>query len=105
MVEAFLWGLVATSSLVVGGVLGIFFNISQKVLGAVMAFGAGVLISAVSYELVYEAVTLGKWSGAPTAGLAIGALTFFLADRWIGKLTAIWGNYGSDKGYGRPKGE
>ena len=87
MVEAFLWGLVATSSLVVGGILGIFFNISQRVLGAVMAFGAGVLISAVSYELVYEAVSLGKWSGAPTAGLAMGALTFFLADRWIGNLT------------------
>ena len=73
MVEAFAWGLVATSSLVVGGLLGIFFNIGKRALGAIMAFGAGVLISAVSYELVFEAVSLGKWTGAPTAGLAVGA--------------------------------
>jgi hypothetical protein len=38
-----------------------------------MAFGAGVLISAVSYELVFEGVQLGKLTGFPTLGLFAGA--------------------------------
>ena len=44
---------------------------------ATMAFGAGVLISAVSYELIFEAVTIGKGAGGPAVGLVLGALTFF----------------------------
>jgi ZIP family zinc transporter len=53
-----------------------------------MAFGAGVLISAVAYELVYEAISIGKFSGGPTMGLFAGALTFFLADGFIAKMGA-----------------
>ena len=83
MSEAFLWGLVSTSSLVIGGLLGIWLDIGKRTLGAIMAFGAGVLISAVSYELVYEAVNLGKGSGAASIGLALGALTYYLADKVI----------------------
>ena len=88
MLESFLWGLLATSSLVVGGLIGCFIPINKRTLGIVMAFGAGVLISAVAYELVYEAVAIGKWTGGPTAGLFLGALTFFLADRVIGNMGA-----------------
>ena len=55
MSGAFLWGLVAGSSLVLGGVVALRFDISQRLLGLIMAFGGGVLISAVAYELVGEA--------------------------------------------------
>jgi len=51
-----------------------------------MAFGAGVLISAVAYEMVFEAVSLGKGSGAAGVGLLVGAFTFFFADMLIGKI-------------------
>jgi ZIP family zinc transporter len=40
----------AASSLLVGGFIGCWINISNRALGLVMAFGAGVLISAVAYE-------------------------------------------------------
>ena len=53
-----------------------------------MAFGAGVLISAVAYELVFEAITLAKLSGAPALGLFAGALTFFFCDRVISNMGA-----------------
>ena len=76
MLDAFLWGLLATSSLVLGGLIGSFVSIGRRTLGLTMAFGAGVLISAVSYELVFEAVNLGKGTGGPAMGLALGALTF-----------------------------
>jgi len=88
MLDAFLWGLLATSSLVLGGLIGSFVSIGRRTLGLTMAFGAGVLISAVSYELVFEAVSLGKGTGGPAMGLALGALTFFFADRVISNLGA-----------------
>ena len=50
MGEAFLWGIVAGSSLVVGGVIALRLSISQRLLGLIMAFGSGVLISAVAYD-------------------------------------------------------
>src|SRR5512132_4012441 len=52
---AFLWGFLAASSLVVGGVVALHWTIPERVLGMVMAFGSGVLISAVAFELVAEA--------------------------------------------------
>jgi ZIP family zinc transporter len=52
---ALLWGLFAASSLIVGGVLALTLHIRERVLELVMAFGAGVLISAVAYDLVAEA--------------------------------------------------
>jgi ZIP family zinc transporter len=88
MGEAFFWGMVSTSSLLVGGLIGCWFSVGNRTLGLVMAFGAGVLISAVAYELVFEAVSLAKMSGAPALGLFAGALTFFFCDRFISNMGA-----------------
>ena len=88
MWNAFLWGALATSSLVIGGVIASSFSLSKRSLGIVMAFGAGTLISAVSYELVYEAMKLAKGTGFPAFGFFAGALTFFFSDMVIGKYGA-----------------
>ena len=90
MSGAFAWGLIASSSLLVGALLVMWKPIRQQTLGLVMAFGAGVLISAVAYELVAEAIeTSGDAEGrlwAVGAGLAAGALTFFLGDWYIDRM-------------------
>jgi zinc transporter, ZIP family len=86
MLNAFLWGLLATSSLVIGGFIASRFNLGKKTLGVIMAFGAGTLISAISYELIFEAVKLGRGSGFPAFGLFAGALTFYFADLLIEKF-------------------
>jgi len=88
MIDALFWGLVATSSLVVGGLIGCFIPIGNRTLGLVMAFGAGVLISAVAYELVFEAIRIGKGTGGIGWGMALGALVFFFADRIISNMGA-----------------
>jgi zinc transporter, ZIP family len=88
MLNSFLWGLLATSSLVLGGIIASRFTLSKRALGAIMAFGAGTLISAISYELIFDAVKLGKGTGFPAFGLFAGALTFFFADKLIEKLGA-----------------
>jgi ZIP family zinc transporter len=86
MSGAFLWGLVAGSSLVIGGVIALRFRIPQTVLGMIMAFGAGVLISAVAYELVGEAFDTSAGSGGVALGLFAGAGAFFGGDFLIDRL-------------------
>ena len=63
MGEAFAWGIFAGSSLLLGGLIALRFRISDLFLGLVMAFGAGVLISAVAYELVGEAFDTSAGGG------------------------------------------
>ena len=49
MGAAFGWGFVAACSLVIGSLIAIWFKISLRAIGLIMAFGAGVLISAVAF--------------------------------------------------------
>jgi zinc transporter, ZIP family len=80
------WGLFAASSLILGGILALVLPIRERVLGLIMAFGAGVLISAVAYELVAEAFETSAGSGEITLGLAAGALTFFVGDLLVDRM-------------------
>jgi len=86
MLNAFIFGLVATSSLIFGGLLGLLFPIGKRTLGIIMAFGAGVLISAVAYELIFEAVKIAEGSGITVLGVMVGAFTFFFSDMLIGRI-------------------
>jgi ZIP family zinc transporter len=86
MPEAFGWGALAASSLLVGGVLAITIDLKDRALGLVMAFGSGVLISAVAYELVQEAFEKAAGGGAIAAGFFAGALTFYVGDVLIDRM-------------------
>lgn len=48
-----------------------------------MAFGAGALISAVSYELIGDAISLARGTGFPAMGLFAGALTYYFCDKLV----------------------
>ena len=80
------WGLFAGSSLILGGVLALVLPIKERWLGWIMAFGAGVLISAVAYELVAEAFETSAWNGSLALGLSAGALTFFVGDLLVDRM-------------------
>jgi ZIP family zinc transporter len=88
MLTAFFWGLLSTSSLVLGGSIASRFSLSKRTIGMILGFGAGTLISAISYELIFEAVRQAKGSGFPGLGLFAGAFTFFFADKFIEKFGA-----------------
>ncbi len=79
------WGAIAASSLVIGALIALVRPVARRPLGLVMAFGAGVLFSSVAYELVEEAVAVGGQLPV-AAGLAAGAVVFFLGDRAIDRL-------------------
>jgi len=84
MLEAAAWGLLGASSLLLGAIAGLALNIPKRVIGLILGFGAGTLISAVSFELTEEAFHLG---GADTValGLALGALAYFTGDTLIAR--------------------
>jgi ZIP family zinc transporter len=86
MAESFLWGSLAASSLVLGGLAAYAFPIGRRLLGLIMAFGAGVLISAVSFELVQEAFATSQYEGAVVTGLFAGSGVFFVADSAIDRM-------------------
>jgi ZIP family zinc transporter len=80
---AFGWGTLASSSLVIGAVIALRFRIPLRAIGLIMGFGAGVLISALSFDLVEEAVDKSSGGGWAVAGLFAGCLVFFGGDRLI----------------------
>jgi zinc transporter, ZIP family len=82
MGSAALWGTVAASSLVIGAALALVRDWPVKQVSIVLAFGAGALISAVSFDLAQEGVEAG--GGLPVGiGLAVGAATYFGLDSLI----------------------
>jgi len=83
---AFAWGFVAASSLIVGGAIVLRYHVRERALGMVMAFGSGVLISAVAFELVDEAFTTGGGTGRVALGLFAGSAVFFLGDTLIDRM-------------------
>jgi zinc transporter, ZIP family len=86
MGAAFGWGLLSASSLVIGAVIALRIRIPLRAIGLIMGFGAGVLISAVAFDLVDEAAGKSTGRGALIAGLFAGCLVFFVGDRLIDRL-------------------
>jgi zinc transporter, ZIP family len=86
LAEALGWGLLAASSLVIGGLVALLFRPSLRAIGLVMAFGAGVLISAVAFDLVEEAVAMASGHGASIFGIFAGCGVFAVGDWLIDRL-------------------
>ncbi len=79
MGEAALWGAVGASSLLLGAVVGIAARLPSLAIGLILGFGAGTLISALTFELTQDAFDIGG-ADAVAIGLASGALAYFFGD-------------------------
>jgi zinc transporter, ZIP family len=86
MAEALGWGLLAASSLVIGGALAIVVRIPLRAIGLIMGFGAGVLISAVAFDLVQEATDKATQDAWMLAGIFAGCAVFFFGDLLIDRF-------------------
>jgi ZIP family zinc transporter len=78
------WGALAASSLVLGAILAFAKRWPVRWVGLVLAFGAGALISAISFELAEEGAKAGGLDSV-AIGLAVGALAYFLLDGVIAR--------------------
>ncbi len=94
------WGFVGGGALLLGAGIGFYVSVPSRVVAGVMAFGAGVLISALSFELMDEAYQQAGL--APTAiGFLLGAFFYALANR----LLAVYGAKNRKRSGGQQPGE
>jgi ZIP family zinc transporter len=75
-------GALAASSLVIGALVGLARDWPDRLIGLVLAFGAGALISAVSFELAEEGAVVGG-AGPVAIGLGVGALTYYFLNNAV----------------------
>jgi ZIP family zinc transporter len=85
MIAALGWGALSAGSLVLGALLGVARRWPNRAVGLVLAFGAGALVSGVSFELAQEGLKVGGPS-AVAIGLAAGAATYFAADGLVERM-------------------
>jgi zinc transporter, ZIP family len=78
--QAWFWGLVAGAALVVGAAIAYLAPVPRRIIAGVMAFGGGVLISALAFELMEEAYERGGLTA--TAAGFLGGATIFTAANW-----------------------
>jgi ZIP family zinc transporter len=79
--QAGLWGLLAGSALLIGAAVGYFATVPQRLIATIMAFGGGVLISALSFDLMDEAYHRG---GLDAAAIGfVGGAVVFTAFNWF----------------------
>src|ERR1041384_3976550 len=79
-----IWGLVAGSALLIGAAIGYFVKVPHRLIAAIMAFGGGVLISALSFDLMDEAYQRGGFDST-AAGFLGGAAVYTAANWWLAR--------------------
>ena len=87
MLESAFWSSAATVTLLIGMVLAYMGVVSLRWTAWIMAFGAGAIVSAATYQLVLGAIAEEQRSDVLiAAGLAAGAIVFYVADKWVDGL-------------------
>jgi ZIP family zinc transporter len=86
-IQAGLWGLLAGSALLIGAATGFLGRIPQQWIAAVMAFGGGVLISALSFDLMNKAYQRGGFA-ATGIGFIGGAVVYTTVNWYLSRYGA-----------------
>lgn len=97
VVTAGFWGLVSGGALLLGACIGAFVRLPPKPVAGIMAFGAGVLLSAIAFELMDEAFTNAGLVPA-AIGFISGAVVYTLANRLLDR----WGAARRKSSSGQP---
>jgi ZIP family zinc transporter len=82
--QAGLWGGVAGSALLLGAIFGYYLKLPQRFIAGVMAFGSGVLISALSLELMDKAYERGGFDST-SIGFVGGAAVYTFANWYLAR--------------------
>jgi ZIP family zinc transporter len=91
VLNTLLFGVVASSALVIGAVAGAYWSPPRHLLAAALAFASGALMSALAFDLFEESF---RASGAWLSGIGLvgGAVTFVVADALLDRYIAEGGS-------------
>jgi zinc transporter, ZIP family len=82
MLEAFGWGFLAQSSLLIAGIAVCWVTVPTRVVGILAGFGAGAMIAAVSFDLLPEAqIDIEPWQTG--IWMMVGVAVFLIADQVV----------------------
>jgi hypothetical protein len=105
-----LLGLMTTSSVMLGAVLGLYLPFPKRVLAGVLAFAAGSLIAALAIELGFEgaydlmrhgATVRGAWVSI-AGGFAVGAVIYYVTTLFLEQKGAALACWSVRRGPARP---
>lgn len=85
MSNVIFYGVLSVIPLIIGAVCGYYFNIKEKFLGVISAFGAGALLAAITFGLLEESFKLGGLDNT-IIGFIAGGVVFVIGDLVIIKI-------------------
>ncbi len=87
MMTAAVYGLLASSGFLIGVIIGLVTSPPRRLIASVIAFGSGILVSALTFDLMDEAFAVGHPAFA-IGGFLIGALIYVSIDYFLDRLAA-----------------
>ena len=83
--RAIVFGVIASSALVLGALVGGRIQLPKRVLAAMLSFAAGALVTALTFEMFQDSYEQsGIWRAA--LGLAVGAVVFTVVSLWLDRM-------------------
>ena len=99
MVTALVFGAIASSAFIVGVLIGLFTSPPRRLIAGILAFGGGVLVSALAFELIEEAFDKGTTTFV-IGGFMVGAVIYVAIAALLDRLAAASpkreGRHGAD---------
>ena len=84
---AAVYGLLASSGFIIGVIIGLVTSPPRRLIASVIAFGSGILVSALTFDLMEEAFAVGSPTFA-IGGFLIGALIYVSINYFLDRLAA-----------------
>ena len=78
------WGLAIAASLLAGALAAVLLRLPERVAATLTAFGGGILLAAIAFELVPDA-DAGGGTMLTAGGLIAGTLVYVGADAWLNR--------------------
>lgn len=96
MTIAAIYGFISGSTLFIGALLGMYLNVPKYTIGAIMAFGSGVMISALTFDLMENAFLSGGFDSV-SIGFIAGTILFVIGDYLIDHFGGYFRKHGHGK--------
>ncbi len=87
MITAAIYGFLASSGLLIGMLIGLFTSPPRRLIASIVAFGSGILVSTLTFDLMEEAFETGSPAFVVTGFLA-GTLIYVLINAGLDHLAA-----------------
>jgi len=85
LLTASLYGLISGSALFIGALIGLYLAVPRSISAIIMSFGSGVLVSALTFDLMERAFQTGSFYSV-AIGFTVGTLLFVLGDYFIDRF-------------------